>query len=312
MNNKGFAISAMLYSILILLVVLVVGIMLMLSGRKIAVNKIKDEVISELSEQEVAYSENSYLKNGLVLWYDGIINTRMINNNEIPNTTINDLSGNNNHGTLVNFDFNQDSGWINNYLKLDGDDDYVDTGIFGAEQFDHQSDFTMSIYLKVNRVTAIGNEHGESDASTIFGATNFNGYGIIWRTIDGYESKYNLFTMMRTSHPSGHALRSTSIDNETNNFDVQHLTFVYSSSQQKQTLYVNGQKFGEGEVVNEGPFALPSQMGNIQIGGNDLYTGSSRNVYTDMNVYSAKIYDRALSDLEVNYNYNIDKYRYGF
>lgn len=50
MNNKGFIVSALLYSILILFIVLVVGILVMLSGRKITVNKIKDEVINEILE----------------------------------------------------------------------------------------------------------------------------------------------------------------------------------------------------------------------------------------------------------------------
>lgn len=50
LNNKGFVVSALLYSILVLFIVLVVGILLMLSGRKVTVNKIKEEVINEIIE----------------------------------------------------------------------------------------------------------------------------------------------------------------------------------------------------------------------------------------------------------------------
>jgi type II secretory pathway pseudopilin PulG len=64
-----------------------------------------------------------YVKNGLVLWYDGIYNGGFGVHNDnlsVDKGVWKDLSGNGNDGSLQSFDYNTSNGWINNGLKFNG------------------------------------------------------------------------------------------------------------------------------------------------------------------------------------------------
>lgn len=50
LNNKGFAISSMLYSILLLFLMLIVGVLAMLGNRKVILDKIKNEIITDITQ----------------------------------------------------------------------------------------------------------------------------------------------------------------------------------------------------------------------------------------------------------------------
>ncbi len=52
LNNKGFAISSMMYSILLLFLMLVLGVFAMLGSRKVILDKVKGEVITELTQNK--------------------------------------------------------------------------------------------------------------------------------------------------------------------------------------------------------------------------------------------------------------------
>lgn len=58
MNNKGFAISGIVYSVLILFLLLIFAILGILGSRKIVLDKLKNEVISELNDE---YLNNIYM-----------------------------------------------------------------------------------------------------------------------------------------------------------------------------------------------------------------------------------------------------------
>lgn len=55
LNNKGFAISSMLYSILLLFLMLIVGVLAILGNRKVILDKVKNEIITDLTQNR-AYS----------------------------------------------------------------------------------------------------------------------------------------------------------------------------------------------------------------------------------------------------------------
>ncbi len=50
LNNKGFAISSMLYSILLLFLMLIVGVLAILGNRKVVLDKVKNEIITSLTQ----------------------------------------------------------------------------------------------------------------------------------------------------------------------------------------------------------------------------------------------------------------------
>ena len=52
MGNKGFAISGIVYSILILFVLLVVATLAILSGRKVVLDRTKKDIIEKMDEQD--------------------------------------------------------------------------------------------------------------------------------------------------------------------------------------------------------------------------------------------------------------------
>ena len=49
-NNKGFAISSMLYSILLLFLMLLLGVFAILGSRKVILDKIKSEIVTDLTQ----------------------------------------------------------------------------------------------------------------------------------------------------------------------------------------------------------------------------------------------------------------------
>ena len=77
----------------------------------------------DLTNQSLNVSQNDYVRDGLILYYDAINNTGSGHSNTA--TTWKDLSGNGNDGTIVGISSTQESGWNDNYLQLDGVKDYA-------------------------------------------------------------------------------------------------------------------------------------------------------------------------------------------
>lgn len=61
MNNKGFAISGIVYSILILFLILIFSILAILGSRKLIIDKLKSDVMSNLNDEDIdkRYTDNS-------------------------------------------------------------------------------------------------------------------------------------------------------------------------------------------------------------------------------------------------------------
>lgn len=93
---------------------------------KFKIDREKLEIIEEAGKEELSDFEklqSSYVQDGLVCWYDGIYNT--VSGHDKNATVWQDLTGNNNNGTLKNINNTDDSGWTSNSLILDGIDDWV-------------------------------------------------------------------------------------------------------------------------------------------------------------------------------------------
>ena len=79
MNKKGFAVSGIIYSILILFLILIFSILSILGGRKLILDKLKNDVMNELNDEvfELAYRDRSganrpeLLSNMIPIRYDG-------------------------------------------------------------------------------------------------------------------------------------------------------------------------------------------------------------------------------------------------
>jgi len=82
-NNKGFAISSMLYSILLLFLMLLLGVFAILGSRKVILDKIKSEIVTDLTQnrsynflfehQNIALSNTSKVSNYTFDLLDGVV-----------------------------------------------------------------------------------------------------------------------------------------------------------------------------------------------------------------------------------------------
>lgn len=254
-------------------------------------------------------NNTEYIKSGLILSYDAI--------NNLGNTHLNtskvweDLSFKNNDGDLKNFVVNDtNSGFRETSLKFDGVDDTLDTGLPGSTTFTADSDFTISVMFDFNTVTAIGtwDSNGEGDIGIILGCAYYSGYGISWRTpIQGDTSTVEITSFLRVASNRSRVVKNIVATDKKCCF-----TQVYSKSKNKHELYYNGVLVGSTTAATNDVWLDGNQLGNIGINKDQIYSGSAASTFADMNVYNARIYNRALSQDEVQINYDLDRTRYGY
>lgn len=220
------------------------------------------------------------VKDGLVLWYD----FKGIKNNDVNKSVAEDLSGNNNSGTLQNFAYTSNSGY-NNGLTLDGVDDTVSIGA-KPSVINLNAEVTVEMSLIFKETPdfwrwLIGNV---SDAA---GST---GYAL------AYSPQYNeSLTFMAGG---------TVIDIEYQPKENEKMHIVGKIDKNKNiSLFLNG--------VNVKTVLAIKNMSNstlpVNIGKASYYPSP----FLKSNILSTKIYNRALTDQEIQHNYKIEKDRWG-
>ena len=219
-------------------------------------------------------------KDGLVLYYD----FKGITNNNINKAVAEDLSGMNNDGTLLNFGYTNESGY-NNGLILDGVDDRILIGN-SPSIINLDLEVTIEMVLHFKEVPTgwkwfIGNA---SDA-----AAN-----------TGYAIAYSPSNPKGLSFMAGGTLNTSGyvpIENE-------KVHIVGKIDKEKNMhLFMNGQmvksRLAFKNMVNS---SLP-----VTIGRASYY----QSPHIKSLVKSTKIYNRALTDQEIQHNYNLEKERWG-
>ncbi len=278
---------------------------------KVFVKTVVTDQLGKVDTSIFSYSKinnTEYVKSGLILNYDAI--------NNLGNTHLNtskvweDLSFKNNDGDLKNFVVNDtNSGFRETSLKFDGVDDTVDTGLPGATTFTDDSDFTMSVMFDFNTVTAIGaaDSAGEGDTGIIIGCAYYSGYGISWRTpVQGNTTNVEISSFLRVASNRTRIVKNIVATDKKCCF-----TQVYSKSKNKHELYYNGVLVESIAAATSDNWFDGNQLGNIGINKDQIYSGNAAATFADMNVYNAKIYNRALTQDEVKINYDVDRSKYG-
>ena len=230
-------------------------------------------------------SELGYVSNGLMCLYDGEYNSEFGKSKKTK--TWYDLSKNNNNATLKNFDFNKTSGWTENSLLLDGKNDWV------SMQKIYNNNMTVEIALKILN---------EKDGKKLY-------------VIDNYESG----GMGIEKNTSGYMLGAVNVDdsyytalsnNKINDNTKYSLTLQYDGSNilyRENDLKYN--TYAEGRIkepINSTRFAL-----GVNASGENYDNMESSEAFNNFEVYSVRIYNRALTDEEISQNYNVDKERFG-
>ena len=221
------------------------------------------------------------VKDGLVLWYD----FKGITNNNINKVVAEDLSGMNNNGTLQNFGYTNESGY-NNGLNLDGVDDSVLVG-------DNSSIISLNSEVTVE-MSIIFKESPDFWRWLIGNVSDSSGN-------TGYALAYAPQAGQGLTFIAGGAVLNTKYEPQEN--EKMHLVGKIDSSN-NVSLTMNG-------VVIKSMKAIKSMANStlpVNIGKASYY--QSPNLKS--NILSTRIYNRALTDEEIQQNYQLEKERWGY
>jgi hypothetical protein len=232
------------------------------------------------------------IQDGLVLTAD----PADINSFRSGSTSIYDLSGNNNTGTLTNGPV-FDSGSIKS-IFLDGTNDYINFG--AGSSLSISNNVSFDIWFKLgNNYGVVGSNWGGiiskrdgQGAITTFGV-NHNGTG----------NTFQVFFNPSLGGPYRILVISTSQYFSSNTWTHLVGTYTQSGANTIITAYKNGVFISSSSLAGNIP-STPSV--NLTIGASYV-----ANEFTNMNYGGCRVYNRALSASEVVQNYNATKTRFG-
>ena len=238
----------------------------------------------ELSEFEKL--QNAYVQDGLTIWYDGVYNT--LNGHDNSATSWKNLVSESTEfdGILKNITNTSTSGWTSKSLILDGVDDWVNMGYLYSENI------TVEIVAKPLDVKHDKEYmyicNADEGGVGIGKATNRT-QNKTWMYIDG-EYKY-VFS-----------------DDDIKNNQIYSMSLAYDGSysyfSENGKMYINEQT---------GKIADPKYSTVFALGTNPSGENSKpgvNGVLANIEIYSVRIYNRSLSQEEINKNYESDVSRF--
>ena len=292
MNKNGFAISGIIYSILILFLILMFGVLSILGSRKLVLDKMKNDVMNELNGESLA-SENQpnapeLLDNMIPIKYDGTNWTTVVgneswynyNNKEWANAVvvkneniIKDYSDNHNDIAIT------DKYTVQNGMAyFDGVDDYID---LGHKSYDFGDTASMVLRFKLHSVNSTINTY-------LFGNWEGAGFGFL------LSKTGQLFFQLYNENVSNYiTLPGSNIELD------KWYTVVATYDGTTIKIYINGELYTSTATTGE---IKPS---NVQFllganpGGNDRTSE-----FTNFTVSDAMLYDRILSEEEVKNSFS--------
>jgi len=256
-----------------------------LNGKLTYVGKIKEE--SDLLKDIGINVYLPYVKDGLVLWYDGIDNGGIGVHNDNINSNKNtwvDLSGNGNTMAIASTDFTSTDGWSNNCLILDGTAHTITSNNPLKNQTLLNQSYTVEVIFQ-KKATGI------------------------YRSIDGINSGFNLThstTERGLTYING---GSEDFYSYSKNISPLNTILSYSGTYIKDAtintvkMYTNGT-----DVLINNNGAWPSNIARVPTGMLATLDYSSN---ISNYIYSIRIYSRDLTPAEITQNYDLDKVRYG-
>ena len=237
------------------------------------------------SMQTLAFTQNTengpdYVKNGLILHLDGINNTG--NGHSNTSTIWKDLSGNNNNGTVTG------ATWGNTGLSFDGIDDWVPIKELNYNQFTLEAVFEPKDVLNYEYQYIICN-------------LEVGGYGI---ALDAGNK--NLFGISYNTNIVDYELLLSQNDI---NLNVKN-TLTYTNDGKEHKLYLNGNLINS-KVDENRVLGFPNDNTIMALGTNPKGATNVGLESFNGTIYSARMYNRVLTEQEVKNNYEIDKSRFG-
>ena len=232
------------------------------------------------------------ITDGLVLYLDAA-NTRSYPGS---GTTWSDLSRGGNTGTLVNGPtFNSGNGGS---IVFDGTNDYVITTLNATPLLNITSQITLEIWFKSTALASVS--HGDGLFSK---GTSSDGNSGVYEMllVQSGVVNYPFFRIRTSSTPS---YNPTNIPINLN--QIYHLVCTYNGSIIR--IFINGVESGVG-LSTSGNIETNSQQ--LTMGVRYIHTTNPADSFFSGNIYSSRIYNRALSTTEIRQNYNATKTRFG-
>ena len=222
------------------------------------------------------------VKDGLVLWYD----FKGMKNSNVSKSIAKDISNNNNNGTINNVIYNDSSGYSLKGLKFDGVDDFIEVK-YPSLLNNIKDEITISITLEFSDNTGSWRWllSNNSDASAT------GGYGIAFNPSSSSTLSFRW---------GNQVLYSRYIPQKG---DIVCLHFSGSVLQKTLNIYNNGSKMDTTTLTG-----TPKDTKNNLLIGKSAYNNSETlNAF----IKSVKVYNRCLTDQEIQHNYQLEKERWG-
>lgn len=220
------------------------------------------------------------IDDSLILWLDG-----STGNNYEQTGTWKDLSGNDNDGQLMNFNYDENSGWVDGGLKFDGVDDYVDCG--DKDEFDLAYGGTLEIIAKSNR------EYPNDTTTTWY-------RGLISKRLSG-KAGYGSYYLHWTGTNQTRTLRvGLTVGDRSEVLQIYDFD-LYSKYRHIVAVWGNGffRLYSDGVCIKE---TVYNEM--VQITQDPLRIGNAFGYgFFDGDISLVRIYNRALTDEEILQNY---------
>ena len=224
-----------------------------------------------------AVGADEYVKSGLILHLDGLDNTKNGHNNST--TVWEDLSGNNNNGTI------KGASWLNDGLYFDGVDDWVPIKELNYPEFTAEVTFsTNKITTGIDSKIICNHDQGGFDICILSNSSNISSNPYI-------SGQYRqLISELEIEINKKYNVTITTDGTESN-------------------LYMNGELVSN-ISIGGGVIGYPINNTVLALGVNP--TGSSAEAsFFNGAIYSVRMYNRALTEQEVKNNYEVDRLRFG-
>lgn len=215
------------------------------------------------------------VKDGLILYYD----FKGMKNSDVTKGVAKDLSSNGNNGTLQNFVYTNESGYDNG-LKFDNIDDEIGVNV------DLKQSFTISHTVDMDFTNPV----------QFFNAFSLNGF-YLRRNYNALHC--SVYTDKNISSTSGGNTFFYNLQQENKTKGI--VTMVVNGFDKTVTLYGNDEKLATTDTVIPVADVKLTKLGRWNIGNNN-FTGK---------LLSTQLYNRALTDQEIQHNYQIEKERWG-
>jgi hypothetical protein len=243
-----------------------------------------------LTDNEIIQTYNAYqnrfnlpgdiVTNGLVLNLD----TAYYNSYPRSGTTWSDLSGSGNNGTLINGPTYVVTG-ASSSMQFDGVDDYVDCG--NNSSFNLTNQLTLECWVKTSDVDTYNHfisKFPASECSYLIGSIQSTGYLYFSRSTNGTNQGIN-----------------GQFDINVCDGNWKHIVVSYNSNTSTLLMSING------------TIQTTSLSGDVYVSTSKLNVGRRPDVgqYYSANISNVKIYNRALSESEIQQNFNALRGRFG-